>query len=342
MAPTQNWLTGSTKTKMTMTEINIQVSQNAPFIFIVGCPRSGTTLLQRMMDNHPQLTIANDTHFITRAAKRVLRKDPQPLLTPVLVEAVQSYRRFYRMGLEASDVEKAAENCTTYAEFVGRLYTMRAQKHQKQLSGEKTPDNCRKMPLLHSLFPGARFVHIIRDGRDTALSTLSWASESKGPGKWAYWKVDPLATCALWWRWQAGSGERDGQRLGKEFYHRVRYEELVVEPQKELKAISTFLDIPYSDSMVNYHVGKTRHKAGLSAKSAWLPPVKNLRDWRNDMSHEDIDVFEGVSGDLLRENGYECRDRIPTAAVKSRVARCLSWWDSSGKRPSTGNEPAVL
>ena len=314
-----------------MSDSNIQISPNAPFVFVVGCPRSGTTLLQRMLDNHPQLTIANDTHFITRAAKRVLRKDPQPLLTPELAAAVGSYRRFYRMGLSEKDVEIAAENCLTYAAFVSRLYAQRGQKFQKDLSGEKTPDNCRNMPLLHGLFPTSRFVHILRDGRDTALSTLNWANENKGPGKWSLWNEDPLATCALWWRWQAGIGERDGQKLGKDFYHRVKYEELVAEPEKELGTISTFLGIPYSESMANYHAGKTRHQPGLSAKSAWLPPVKNLRNWQTDMSPEDVDVFEGIAGELLSKSGYSCRGRRPSAAAKSRVARSLAWWESEGK-----------
>ena len=316
---------------MSLPDTSIPLTLAVPFVFVVGCPRSGTTLLQRMLDNHPLLTIANDTHFITRAAKRVLRKDSQPLLTPGLIAAVQSYRRFYRMGLDENDVKVAAENCPTYAEFTGRLYALRGQKKGKKLSGEKTPDYCRKMPLLHGLFPAARFVHIIRDGRDTALSTLNWANETKGPGKWPYWNEDPLATCALWWRWQAGMGERDGQKLGSRFYHRVKYEELVAEPEKELETIAAFLGISYSESMANYHAGKTRHKPGLSAKSAWLPPVKNLRDWRTEMSSEDINVFEGIAGDLLRESGYSCRGERPSAVVKSRVSRCLAWWDAENR-----------
>lgn len=303
----------------------------APFVFVVGCPRSGTTLLQRMLDNHPQLTIANDTHFITRAAKRLLRKNPQPSLTPELIAAVQAYRRFFRMGLDENEVKTAAENCPTYAEFVSRLYTRRGQIKGKPLSGEKTPDYCRNMPLLHGLFPAARFVHIIRDGRDTALSTLNWANDSKGPGKWSLWNEDPLATCALWWRWQSGTGERDGLGLGSGHYHRVKYEQLVARPEKELAAIATFLGIPYADAMVRYHEGKTRDKPGLSAKSAWLPPVQNLRDWRKDMSAEDIGVFEGVAGTLLRALGYRCSDQLPGVAVRSRVSRCLDWWESEGR-----------
>lgn len=285
-----------------------------------------------MLDNHPQLTVANDTHFITRAVKKVLRKDPQPLLTKDMVEAVLTYRRFYRMGLDEKIAIKAAENCATYAEFVGRLYAIRAGTKQKQLSGEKTPDYCRKMPVLHKLFPKARFVHIIRDGRNTALSTLDWATESKGPGKWPLWNQDPVGTCALWWRWQAGRGQSDGQLLGKDCFYEVKYEALVAQPEKELKSIAAFLDIENSAAMANYHSGKTRHQPGLSAKSAWLPPVKNLRDWRKDMSHEDIGVFEGIAGTLLKSSGYECKAYPPSEAVRERVSHCLEWWEAEGRR----------
>lgn len=302
-----------------------------PYLFVVGCPRSGTTLLQRMLDNHPQLTVANDTHFVTRAAKRVLRKNPNPRLTPELVESVKSYRRFHRLGLDEAEVTRAATDCGTYAKFVSRLYSIRAQKNQKSLSGEKTPDFCRSMTLLSGLFPTARFIHIVRDGRDTALSTLSWATESKGPGKWSLWRTDPLGTCALWWNWQAGTGQRDGKQLEEGLYFQVRYEDLVENPVKELTAISGFLDLPYAESMANYHAGKTRDKPGLSAKSAWLPPVKNLRDWRKDMTPEDIGVFEGIAGPLLRANGYPISGQPPTARVNSRVDHCLNWWKSEGK-----------
>ena len=279
-----------------------------------------------MLDNHPQLMVANDTHFITRAAKRVLPKEPRPLLTPDLLEAVLSYRRFYRMGLDETEVNAAAENCRDYATFVGRLYTLRGQKKQKPLSGEKTPDFCRKIPVLHTLFPKARFVHIIRDGRDTALSTLNWATANKGPGKWPLWNEDPVGTCALWWRWQAGTGQRDGWILGHDHYLQVKYENLVAEPENELRTIASFLGIPYSDAMANYHAGKTRHAPGLSAKSAWLPPVKNLRDWLTDMPAEDIEVFEGIAGGLLRETGYSLSGNPPSDAASSRVRRCLTWW----------------
>jgi len=297
-----------------------------PFVFLIGCPRSGTTLLQRMLDNHPQLTVANDTHFITRAAKRELRRKSAPSLTSDLPKQVYDYRRFRRMGLDLADVEKAAQGCKTYSAFVSKLYDIRAEHMGKPLSGEKTPDFCRQIPALNSLFPRAKFVHIIRDGRDTALSAMSWATATKGPGKWSLWAEDPVGTCALWWRWQTGTGVRDGHALGNDLYYQLRYEHLVGDPSTELSAIADFLNIPDSEEMANYFAGKTKSNPNLSAKSAWLPPTKGLREWRHQMDEEDVAVFEGIANALLEQLGYELAGTNVTGEISDRVRRCMDWW----------------
>lgn len=297
-----------------------------PFVFVIGCPRSGTTLLQRMMDNHPQLTIANDTHFITRAVKKTLRRESNPVLTPELVDRVRTYRRFARMGLDEADVGEATRGCWTYSQFVSRLYDIRAAHAGKHLSGEKTPDFCRQIPALHSLFPCTKFIHIIRDGRDTALSAMDWATATKGPGKWSLWAEDPVGTCALWWRWQVGTGVRDGRALGEGLYYDLKYEDLVEDSPVPLSAVAAFLQIPDSEKMANYFAGKTKRNRNLSAKSAWLPPTKGLRDWRNQMVENDIAVFEGIAAELLNELGYELSGAKAPGTVEERIQRCEDWW----------------
>jgi hypothetical protein len=284
-----------------------------------------------MLDNHPQLTVANDTHFITRAAKTTLRQDPNPRMTPELLQAVLDYRRTHRMGLDNVDIQQAATDSDTYADFVSRLYHLRGTRQNKPFSGEKTPDYCRQIPALHTLFPDSRFIHIVRDGRDTALSTLAWATKTKGPGKWGLWEKDPVGTCALWWRWQVGTGGRDGRALSSSLYGSLRYEDLVSDPRKELRKIARLLALPYSDDMLNYHSGKVRTQSGLSAKAAWLPPVQGLRNWRHDMSQEDISVFETIAGDVLIQYGYECVEHPVGPSVSRRVSRCLDWWEREGK-----------
>jgi hypothetical protein len=302
-----------------------------PYLFVVGCPRSGTTLLQRMLDSHPQLCVANDTHFITRSIKKILRKQANPSLTPDMVKLVASYRRFYRMGLDQEAVQEASRGCQSYAQFVSCLYDLRGAAQNKPLSGEKTPDYCRQIPTLHRLFPHARFVHIIRDGRNTALSTLSWATSAKGPGKWSLWDQDRVGTCALWWRWQTEAGQKHGSALGEALYHEVKYEGLVANPARELQSLARFLEIPYEQAMVNFHLGKTRHKPGLSAKSAWLPAVTGLRDWNKDMENQDVAVFEAIAGDLLEHNAYTRSPESTDTIVQNRVNRCLTWWRTQKK-----------
>jgi len=127
--------------------------------------------------------------------------DVDPPLTPELVERTLGYHRFPRLGLSETTVRQAAASASTYAQFVGNLYSEYARLHGKPLAGEKTPDYVRYLRLLHTLFPWARTVHIIRDGRDTALSILEWARGDKGPGRFALWQEDPIAVAALWWRW---------------------------------------------------------------------------------------------------------------------------------------------
>lgn len=301
-----------------------EASDCNPYLFVVGCPRSGTTLLQRILDHHPFLTVANDTHFIPRAIRGYQpRKDLA--LTDELVERVRAYRRFHRLGLSPEAVCAAVAGSRTYSEFVSGLYAELARQKGKPLAGEKTPDYVRYLPVLAALFPAARFVHILRDGRDVALSTLEWAREERGPGRFALWRENPVAVCALWWRWQVGTGREDAARLGPCRYHEVSYEELVARPEATCRRLTAFLQLPYVEEMLKYHEGKQRDEPGLSAKSAWLQPTPGLRDWRTQMSGKDRQLFAVLAGDLLADLGYELEEPI-SAATAREADRCREWW----------------
>jgi hypothetical protein len=298
-----------------------------PYLFVVGCPRSGTTLLQRMLDHHPRLAVSNDSHFIPRAIEGV-PIGVDPALTPELVEWVRTYRRFYRLNLPDVAVHEAAGKSRTYREFVGALYSMYGRLRGKQLAGEKTPDYVRHLPRLHALFPWARSIHIIRDGRDVALSVLEWARDGKGPSKLGLWSDEPVAVCALWWRWQVSTGRRDGEELGAHQYREVRYEDLVARPEESLRSLASFLNLPYAPEMAAYHVGKTRYKPELSAKKAWLPPTAGLRKWQTQLPERDLELFEALAGDLLCELGYQRSFEAASSETTELAERCRGWWEA--------------
>src|SRR5579859_2884719 len=143
---------------------NKSVSENAvarnPYLFMVGCTRSGTTLLQRMFNNHPQLAVVNDSHFAIQVIRR-LKRPADPSLTPDLVEKVRSYPRFTRLGLNDEAVDQAASKSVIYSEFVSALYSEHGRLNGKQLAGEKSPGFVRHLPRVRALFPWAPIIHII-------------------------------------------------------------------------------------------------------------------------------------------------------------------------------------
>jgi len=293
------------------THLGRPVRVRNPCVFVVGCPRSGTTLVQRMLDSHPQLAVANDTHFIPVAIKG-LAPCADPPLTPAITRLVQSYRTrggmgFERMALPEDAVPAAAATATSYSEFVSALYSRLAEQRGKPWAGEKTPDYVRCLPLLTTLFPWTRVVHVIRDGRDVTLSLVDWARQKRrrGPARTRLWELNPIAASALWWNWQVSSGLHDAAAVGSA-YSEVRYEALVADPEQTLRELCDFLELPYDPAMLNYHAEREKRPDDPAVgSSAQLPPTQGLRDWRTQMSVHDAELVEALTGELLSDLGYE-------------------------------------
>lgn len=283
------------------------VTQN-PYLFIVGCPRSGTTLLERMVNAHQQIAIIHETHWIARYFKKRTGLTPQGLVTPELISKLSENHRFPHLKISRNDLEKLIESGEpiSYANFVSRIFDLYGQREGKRIVGDKTTGGyLRNLPLLHTLWPKARFVHLIRDGRDVCLSMLEWPKAHRAAGRLATWQEDPVATTALWWKWQVRLGVDGGSSIGPDLYYEMRYESLVQHPADQCAALCSFLGLRYDDAMPKFHVGRTQTDRGLSANRAWLPPTPRLRDWRTQMAERDVELFEAIAGDLLSILGYE-------------------------------------
>jgi hypothetical protein len=119
----------------------------------------------------------------------------------------------------------------------------------------------------------------------------------------------------------------DVERIRPGTYTEIAYESLVAEPETTLGELADFLQIPYSRDMAHFHVGKTIHKAGLSAKSAWLPATRGIREWQKSMKPHDIELFEALAGDCLRAFGYPLHfDRISPATLE-QAERYRELWN---------------
>jgi hypothetical protein len=272
-----------------------------PFLFIVGCGRSGTSVLRRVLDGHSQLAVAHEGRFVAPLSRRRARYerddgfDVEAFAADLLVDpAVRG-----NLGLSVEDVRAALDGAPVldYPDAVRRVFAFYAARQGKPRYGDKMPAYVLRMPALADLFPEARFVHIIRDGRDVALSYQSVA-----------WGPTTAEEAAIRWRGNVRRGRRDGRRLGADRYREVRYEELVADPEPVLRSLCEFLDLAWDDAMLHHHVAAGAVVAATRFPGAHqrllLPPTRGLRDWRRDMPERDVAGFEAIAGDLLDELGY--------------------------------------
>jgi hypothetical protein len=294
-----------------------------PYVFVVGAARSGTTLLQRMLDAHPQLAVVNETYWVPRKFRERTGLTREGLVTPALLPQLLASPKFSRMGVTEEDLLGLLDDGepVRYERFVARIFDLYAERRGKPLAGDKTPGYVRRIGRIHELWPRARFVHIIRDPRDVCLSMLEWRSGERTAGQFGTWDMDPVISTALYWRYSVAVGREAGESLGPTLYHEVRYEDHVSSPERELAKMCDFLGLPYAEEMTRFYEGKTRRrKLGRSSKAQWLPPTAALRDWRTQLPTGDVERVEAVAGDLLRCLGYATRFDHGTPATRARVA----------------------
>ena len=284
-------------------------------LFIVGAPRSGTTLLQTLVDGYSPIAIPPESHVFPRFYPFLdgygdLR---QPLHLRALVRDLLTDEKIVAWDLQTSVEEFCRELPTdsTARDVIGRLYRLYARKEGKSCWGDKTTVHVLYMREIRSLFPEAQFVHILRDGRDVAESLARIAIGKKSAWANAHRWVQYVQAAEAFQR-QAPPGT----------YLEVRYENLVRQPDEEMRRLFAFLGLG------SVSVGRAVPETGLKQHYLQRAPHHGLLDapisdqkigaFKTGLRPRDIEVFEMVAGETLRRYGYEL--------VTNGAAR-LTWRD---------------
>ncbi len=285
-----------------------------PF-FVVGAQRSGTTMLRLMLNRHPLLHVPFESRFIPDFARHPLAApDTASAATMRLLLPTIMDDDFVRKGQLVPDPQRVlAREPASYPALVDAIFDENARIHGKVRWGDKTPSYVLEMDCLWSLFPGCRFVHLVRDGRDVACSLrrLSWGSRD-------------LLHAARDWRWKVTMGRKMGAMVPGH-YLELRYEDLVLRTEPTLQRLCAFLGVAYDPAMLDYPVDATRHMPDQSLQwhraSVSAPDPGLVGLWRDRLGKADLRVFEEVAGDALEAFGYE-RTRAPrTLASRVQYAR---------------------
>ncbi|HZT53896.1 MAG TPA: sulfotransferase [Gaiellaceae bacterium] len=286
-----------------------------PPVIILGVGRSGTTLLRVMLDRNSQLAVPYESFFVPQLARR---HGGRPRLDAFL-DDLRRLRTLREWGLSAEDVRPRLRPGMTTGEAIAAVFEAYAERRGKPRWGDKTPLYMQHLPLLERLFPDAWWVHLVRDGRDAALSFLELPPGFSGR-TWAQPRT--VAQFAARWRTEVEAARRLGRRAGAR-YLELRYEDLVAAPERELRRVSEHASLPWEPAMLDF-AGTSDVARMPEHRHLAQPPTPGLRDWRRQMSREDALAFERVAGDVLRSAGYELLEpeaHHPTLRGRWQLAR---------------------
>lgn len=284
-----------------------------PHAFVVGCPRSGTTMFQRMLAMHPSLATLPEVGWLATAPADRDSVDADGCVTPQFLRRLAdrpALGRYAQLPVSTEEIESLLTSSARirYNVFAGWLLDRHAATRGRPLVVNKTVGNALHVDALAKTWPHARVVHLIRDGRDVAMSANGWRRAPRLAEKFPTWAEEPVATAALWWEWHVRRAREAGRALGPDRYLEVHYEQLVRWPEAILSVVCGFLGVDYDPAMTRFHEGRETDTPGMDAKHAWRPVTVGLRDWRTQMTHADQARFVAVAGDLLDELGYPPAD----------------------------------
>ena len=307
-----------------VTSRRVASGEIAPAPFIVGATRSGTTLLRLMLDAHPEMAIPSETHFIPDLIKAYRLESASP---ERLCEVVTSHRRWGDFHLDGAELLERLRSIDPInpGDATRAFFELYAEREGKSRWGDKTPGYVREMHRIESVLPEARFIHLVRDGRDVALSVLSMN-----------WGPSTVPEAAFRWKKRILRAREQAPRIGH--YVEIRYEDLVRNTEDTLRRICEFIDLPYDEAMLRYHERaeeRLREKARdldrgpdkepqpaearmeSHALATEPPDPERVERWRTEMSAEDRAVYEELAGDLLADLGYEVEDAAAKRPVRA-------------------------
>lgn len=288
-------------------------------VFVIGHARSGTSILTASIRKHLHIAFGTESQFIVRLASQFRKCGDlrDPVSRRRFVEALAAERFFvrternYGFALDKGAVLRdTAEG--TYRSILDSVFGQLAAHMRYPRWGDKTPEYAHHLPVLYSLYPEARFIHVVRDGRDVGLSTLETHFGAKNVHAAA---VDWLRCMEAVDRFQAGHPAAA--------FINVRYEDLLREPARVFRSLVEFLRIADGDALVRRI--EPRLRAELRSG--------NTEKWRSRLSTSEQRRFEGIAGTMLERYGY---DRVaPNASAPGHVARTYWAVDNLLRRATT-------
>jgi hypothetical protein len=267
-------------------------------VFVIGCGRSGTTLLYHMI-----VSSGNFANYRTESnVINLLEPRFRPLSSAKnkrrMLEAWYNSKLYTRSGLEPAELEPIVmAQCQNGGDFLRIIMEQMCVKQGVERWAETTPEHLLYLRRIKQTIPDALIVHVIRDGRDVALS---WEKLRQiRPMPWD--RKRPAMSAGIYWEWIVKRGREVGRTLGDD-YIEVHYEDIVRKPREVLAKLEPFIghDLNY-DRILQVAIGSVAEPNTAFQERQFNP----IGRWKYSFSAEELETFESLAGGTLGELGYE-------------------------------------
>ena len=349
-----------------------------PIFFVVGVAKSGTSWLMTTLNAHPEVLCKGEGRFFAGSWRQVHFDPARKYLLPSSMYNALLTSEYLKLWLERSVWTRSGvldEHIVDIARLIIRHFMYKElAKSGKKIVGDKTPlQSDDYVEEIHRICPEAKIIHIIRDGRDAAVSMMHhmWNRSSKRDGvqvladadielRDAYQRnpekvletgiftEERLRTFAQSWNSRLSKTREDGRRLFGEGYTEVRYEDLLERPEAEISRIADFLGVDASEGVIEQTVAKTTfEELSRGRKRGEEDPSSFYRkgvagDWKTYFTTRDRRIFGEEAGGLLSSLGYEAHDREVGGAKTGPETRTDATHDADASNSSDPEDRATV
>lgn len=284
-----------------------------PPVFIIGNPRSGTTLLRLMLTNHKNIVIPPECGFAVWFHAKYQSLAFSKTVVDEFVRDISTARKIETWNL---DYEKLldymiAVNPVSYPEAVSAVYEFYGRSIGKNYLrwGDKNNYYLHHIDTIREMYPSAHFIHIVRDGRDVACSYRNLRNANIASNYAPHLPFN-IKDIAIEWSTNIQKVRRSFDKVGWDHVYEIRYEDLVSQPSRELKKICLFLEEPYDADMELYFIkNQLEHQEPVEflqwkAKTIEKPTTSEIGKFRKELTLEEIKEFESICGSMLKIYNY--------------------------------------